>query len=418
MARMSKIACKPFLFFVAALFLVACGPHWRTPSSVLAKCHGSHACIEICTDYQEVQFGRLYCKQLQREQAARLEPHEPADTSSIKVRVLDVPDFALPTPTIVSRSMPAVVKIQTGHGFGTGFSITKHGLIVTNYHVIAGESSIAIEFDNGHIEYISEIAAYSERYDLAILQVSGLRTALAIGPSGKIEVGEPVLAIGHPLGYNSSVATGILSGRRIDENNIEQLQTTVPMAAGASGGPLLDKQGRVIGVMQAAILNAQLLTFAIPISDVKPLLYKVLEAPNPIPIAEFAKLTRAPEPDIEITPAPPRTPPVAARVLQGCSRADRVLITETVFQTLHAAGHLCDAALLLPCVYVYVGAAEALEKHLSATCTAPRAMLSKARQDAIKLDDPKAHEKTLRVLFESLGGGAEDLHESEPVDPK
>ncbi len=402
---------------LAIAFLSGCGPHWRTPSSILTKCNGNHQCIEICTDYQDVQFGQLYCKQLQREQRARLEPKESADRARASVRILGVPEFPLSTSDIASRSMPAVVTIRTGNGFGTGFAVGNHGFVVTNYHIIAAQSSIAVEFDD-RVEYISEIAAFSATLDLAILPVSGLKIALPMADRDHVELGDPVLAIGHPAGFTSSVAAGIVSSIRTNESNTEQFQTTLPMMAGSSGGPLLDRHGRVIGVIQAAALNMQPLTFAIPIGQVKPLLYKAVRAPDPIPIAEFARLTAPPEREVEFPPKPTPAPPVAPRVLQGCTRADRVLIADTAEETLHAGRHLCDVEPNLSCVYVYLGATLALEKHLSATCTGARAMLSNARTDAVKLTDAKTHEKALQALFESLRGGARDLQDGTPSDPK
>jgi len=399
-------------FIVAALLCSGCHLHLGVPDSVRASCRGNEKCLMYCADYQEEPLGKRYCKQLQNEQVPGYkEPKRPAMVKTAKVRVLDVAIAPLSTEEIAARSMPSVVTVHTGRGWGTGFVATTDGFIVTNYHVIEGQSDITVELANGYREQISEIAAYSEHFDLAILRVSGVDVALPIGQGHLAEIGESVLAIGHPLGYTSSVATGVLSGYRKNDENLMQIQTTVPMSAGASGAPLMDKHGRVIGIMQAAILEGQLLTFAIPIDQLRPLLIFAKMNSNPMPIAEFAQNTATVEPEIEAENTPPEPPviPVAPELLKGCSKADRALIDVSCSETIATAKNLCESENA-SCVYLLVGAAMTLETNLSAACVGPKAMLAKARTTTLKQNETAEQIKTLRPLFESLGAGVKEPH--------
>jgi hypothetical protein len=396
-----------FRFIVAALLCSGCHLHLGVPDSVRASCRGNEKCLTYCSDYQDEPLGKRYCKQLQNEQVPGYkEPKRPVPVKTAKVRVLEVGISPLTTEEIVAQSLPAVVTVHTGRGWGTGFVATTDGFIVTNYHVIEGQSDIAIELANGYREQVSEIAAYSERFDLAILRVSGVSVALPIGRGQLAEVGESLVAIGHPLGFTSSVATGVLSGYRQTDENLWQIQTTVPMSSGASGGPLMDKHGRVIGVMQAMIVEGQLLTFAIPIDYLRALLIFAKLNPNPLPIAEFAQNTTTIEPELEteITPSEPTAPPVAPAVLKGCSKADRALIDLTCAETIATAKNLCESENA-SCVYLLVGAAMSLETSLSAACAGPKAMLSQARTKTLKQNETAEQIKALRPILESLGAG-------------
>ncbi|MBK9266165.1 MAG: trypsin-like peptidase domain-containing protein [Polyangiaceae bacterium] len=190
-----------------------------------------------------------------------------------------------------------------------------------------------------------------------------------------------------------------------------QLQTTVPMASGASGGPLMDNRGRVIGIMQAMILEAPHVTFAIPIEHLRFVLNYAMTSPVPIPVAEFAKQTATP--DIELSeldnePVSPPTPPVPPEVLKGCSKADRTFIDTTSRETIDVTKYLCVDGNFTPCAHLYLGAAMALEGKLSEACASPRGMLLGGRTTTLKLADPEEQAKALRTLLESLGAGARE----------
>jgi serine protease Do len=155
---------------------------------------------------------------------------------------------------------------------GSGFIISGDGYVLTNYHVIKGANEIIVRL-NDRRELEAELIGYDARSDLALLRIdaSGLPT-VQIGDSNVLKVGEWVLAIGSPFGFDHSVTAGIVSakGRSLPrENYVPFIQTDVAINPGNSGGPLFNLDGKVIGI------NSQIysrtggfmgLSFAIPIN--------------------------------------------------------------------------------------------------------------------------------------------------------
>jgi hypothetical protein len=176
---------------------------------------------------------------------------------------------------------PAVVYIATfdergqQDGFGSGFVADESGLIVTNLHVLAGSFSASVRMADGEIYDRVEVMDFDARRDLAVVRIRAFKKlpVLPLGDSDRIEVGENAVAVGNPQGLEHTVSSGLVSGFRQSEG-YREIQISVPISPGSSGGPLFDMQGRVIGVTSAAIVSqgAQNLNFAIPINYVKPLL--------------------------------------------------------------------------------------------------------------------------------------------------
>jgi S1-C subfamily serine protease len=174
---------------------------------------------------------------------------------------------------------------QQSEATGTGFVIDKAGHILTNYHVIAGASSVTVGFDDNSTVQ-AKVLGQDAQNDLALLSVSAPADKLVplqLGDSSSVEVGDPVLAIGNPFGLDRTLTTGVVSAlqREIQAPNgfaIQHvIQTDAPINPGNSGGPLLDAAGRVIGI------NSQIETggsgngnvgigFAVPINTAKRLL--------------------------------------------------------------------------------------------------------------------------------------------------
>jgi S1-C subfamily serine protease len=181
---------------------------------------------------------------------------------------------------VVERTGPAVVSISIGAakraeefepaGAGSGFVVAPDGYVVTNSHVVQGVPRIEVTFMNGDRRKAS-LVGLDESTDLAVVCVntSGLPYA-SLGESAGLRVGQLVIAVGNPYGFQSTVSTGVASalGRslrtrqgRLIENVI---QHTAPLNPGNSGGPLLDSRGRVVGINTAIIAMAQGIGFAIP----------------------------------------------------------------------------------------------------------------------------------------------------------
>ena len=168
-------------------------------------------------------------------------------------------------------------------GLGAGFIIDPSGLIATNLHVIGEARPISVELHDGRKFDVTAIQATERSQDLAILKIDARELpALPLGNSDELQDGQPIVAIGNPVGLERSVVAGVLSGRR-DIEGRAMLQIALPIERGNSGGPMLDMQGRVHGLLTLKSLKTENLGFAIPINALKPL----LEKPNPIPMSRW-----------------------------------------------------------------------------------------------------------------------------------
>ncbi len=177
---------------------------------------------------------------------------------------------------LTERFGEGVVLVSTPSASGSGFFITKQGHLITNFHVIEGETRISItafrregsEFKRQKIEDV-EIVATNPFLDLALLRAkppegyTPVVTYLADGD--ELRDGDPVFAIGNPLGFERSVSEGIISRRNRAEGGIAYVQTTTQINPGNSGGPLFDSRGQVVGVTNMKIMGGEGLGFAIPI---------------------------------------------------------------------------------------------------------------------------------------------------------
>lgn len=207
-----------------------------------------------------------------------------ADRYSIDTPLFDA--YSRAVVAVVERVAPAVVSLEirqrrgrtasAASGSGSGFIVTPDGYVMTNSHVVSGAGSIQVRTAAGEItegRVIGEDAAT----DLAVVQVDASRLAAAGAPVPYLDIansmrpraGQLAIAIGNPLGFESTVSTGVVSalgrslrgrgGRLIDD----VLQHTAPLNPGNSGGPLLDSSGRLLGVNTAIIARSQGLGFAV-----------------------------------------------------------------------------------------------------------------------------------------------------------
>jgi serine protease Do len=170
-------------------------------------------------------------------------------------------------------------------GAGSGFVISEEGFVVTNNHVVEGADKIVVVFEDG-TELEAKLVGRDPKTDLALIKIEGKKFAVAaLGDSDAARVGEWVMAIGNPLGLDHTVTVGILSakGRRnispSDSRYDDFLQTDASINPGNSGGPLIDVNGRVIGINTAIVnpLRGQNIGFAIPINIAKALLPQLRE---------------------------------------------------------------------------------------------------------------------------------------------
>ena len=215
-----------------------------------------------------------------------VEPATEADSGEASVIDSVQPSARAPESIagIADAALPSVVSIGTGSGTGSGFIITDDGYIVTNNHVIAGARGVSVSLQDGRT-VDADVVGMSPAYDLAVLDVdlTGL-TPLALGDSDDVVVGDPVVAVGSPLGLDGTVTSGIVSatdrpvtaGGLGEVSFINAIQTDAAINPGNSGGPLLDAAGRVVGVNSsiAALTSGGPagsigLGFAIPINQAR-----------------------------------------------------------------------------------------------------------------------------------------------------
>lgn len=186
---------------------------------------------------------------------------------------------------VADTVLPSVVSVSVSDATGSGFVISTDGFILTNNHVIAsvadgGSIELGL-FDGRRVD--AEIVGRSPSYDLAVLRTeAGDLQPVVFGDSATVAVGDPVIAVGSPLGLEGTVTSGIISalnrpvtaGGASEQSYINALQTDAAINPGNSGGPLVDGAGRVIGVNSAIAslgMGAEVgsigLGFAIPIDQ-------------------------------------------------------------------------------------------------------------------------------------------------------
>ncbi len=182
--------------------------------------------------------------------------------------------------TVYERISPSIVAVEgnvpDGVSSGTGCVIDAKGVILTSSHVISGCKEIDVTVSGGQTYRAKVLSILGDNKDLALLKIEPKvpLKEIKLGDSEKIKVGQKVLAIGNPFGFNGTLTTGIVS--RIDyERN--KIQTDAAINPGSSGGPLLNTNGEVIGISQS-IYNPDNnksnigIGFAVPINEAKPLI--------------------------------------------------------------------------------------------------------------------------------------------------
>jgi putative serine protease PepD len=260
-----------------------------------------------------------------------------ADLGAAPARSVQRPEGSI--ASVAAAVLPSVVQIKVstaqGEATGSGFVLDEKGLIVTNNHVVSGaQGGVEVSFASGKTT-TATVVGRSPSYDLAVLRVRATNlVALPLGNSDSVVVGDPVIAIGSPLGLSGTVTTGIISaknrpvtaGERAqgDSSYINAVQTDAAINPGNSGGPLVDLDGEVIGVNSAIATVGSVLGgesgnigvgFAIPINQARRTVEQLInngEAQFPIIGASLDGSFDGPGARIAVKPAADGTAPLVA----------------------------------------------------------------------------------------------------------
>jgi S1-C subfamily serine protease len=188
---------------------------------------------------------------------------------------------------VAERLRPAVVNLRSGQGrragSGSGVLFAPDGFLLTNAHVVQDQERVRVRLNNGE-ERSGRVIGTDPWSDIAVVQADGDKLPhAALGDSAKLRVGQLVVAIGSPLGFESTVTAGVISAtgrtlRSITGHLVDNvIQTDAALNPGNSGGPLVDSKGQVIGINTAVIQPAQGICFAIPINMAKQVLPQLLQ---------------------------------------------------------------------------------------------------------------------------------------------
>jgi S1-C subfamily serine protease len=175
---------------------------------------------------------------------------------------------------IFAKESDAVVligafKTKKDARLGSGFIISPNGLIITNYHIIKDAKDIIVKLKDKK-QLVANLLVFDETKDIAVIKIPALKLkTVAMGNSDLVKIGERVIAIGNPLGLESTISDGLISAVRTMDNGVKMFQTSVPLSSGSSGSPIFNYKGEVVGVTVSGRFDGQNLNFAIPINSVR-----------------------------------------------------------------------------------------------------------------------------------------------------
>ncbi|MGL4464796.1 MAG: trypsin-like peptidase domain-containing protein, partial [Planctomycetia bacterium] len=200
------------------------------------------------------------------------------------------PEPALRTVEELARDLkPSVVVVDSlgrdgeRRGVGTGFVVHPSGLVATNLHVVGESRPIRVTLSDGKVHTATAVHAFDRRLDLAVVKIdaSGL-PALPLADSDALQQGQEVVALGNPQGLEYSVVAGVLSAQR-EVDGRPMLQLAIPVEPGNSGGPVVDRRGRVCGILTMKSAVTPNLGFAVVSNALKSL----LDQPKPVPMERW-----------------------------------------------------------------------------------------------------------------------------------
>ena len=173
----------------------------------------------------------------------------------------------LSTNGIVQRVSSSVVTIEGKLGTGSGVVLDSDGIVVTNFHVIEGESEISIKSSNGDVYTAVSVVDYDLSKDIVLLKVKAFDIPFSkMGNSNQVSIGDDVVIIGSPRGLSQSVSRGIISAKRDSGDGYTLFQTDAAVSPGSSGGGMFNSNGELIGIVVSKLTSAENVNFVIPIN--------------------------------------------------------------------------------------------------------------------------------------------------------
>ncbi len=274
------------------------------------------------------------------DDSQRLEPDQPEHSGPAPDEAEALDAFSRVVVRVAQAVMPTVVNIRAGNGqrggSGSGVLFTPDGFLLTNHHVVQGNTQVRVRLNDGR-ELIGRVVGADPWTDLAIVQAEAAQTGglpyATLGDSSRLNVGQLAVAIGSPFGFDSTLTAGVLSAlgrtlRSITGHLVDNvIQTDAALNPGNSGGPLVDSRGQVIGINTAIIQSAQGICFAIPINAAKHILPQLMQhgrvvrgylglhghnVPVARPLARFFNLTQPT--GVEVVAVEPNGPAAQAGI--------------------------------------------------------------------------------------------------------
>ncbi len=230
-----------------------------------------------------------------------------------------------PATEAIARVRRATVTVEAiqpdGSATGSGFILTPQGLIATAAHVIRGARSATVKLQTGETFEVQGVAAIDDDRDFALIRIAGFGLpSVGLGNSDSVQVGQRLLAIGAPLGFDATVSDGLLSGVRVIDGT-RVFQISIPVSPGSSGGPVLTEDGQVVGIVVRGVEvdGAEDLNFALPVNYLRGEVALVGDRP-PTPLLQMPD-QRAGSGDAAL---PPVTPSTGALALDSASTVPSV----------------------------------------------------------------------------------------------
>jgi hypothetical protein len=306
---------------------------------------------------------------------------------------------------IFAKSKPAIVRIEAGGDrIGTGFAVDAKGVIATNLHVVAGAKEINVQLADGTKYEVKRVDAIDLDRDLALIEIEPKQPmpTLSLGDSDKLATGDPVVAIGNPMGVlDDTVSDGLISSVRVLSEKLTILQISAPISPGSSGGPLFNSYGEVIGVATAILTQGQNLNFGVPGNYIKPLIAQR----TPMSLDEFAAKTTAPEGEEEgekngHAKIQRKVPVHDVSILDGCSASDMEDIFKGISEAIQSGAPLYNSGNHEACYRIYEGTSMRFERE--APCPGVRAAFGDGLLRASTMSSWTEKSWALRDTFDGM----------------